>query len=156
MNENERLAAIEDIKALRARFARCMDTKQWVAMHDTISNDCVFDARMEGVVDDLWIGAEDIVANIRRNLETAVSVHHAHMPEIEITSPTTARALWSFNNRGALGHYQDEYALGDDGWRISAMTMTWIHPPSKRLLAERRGQFSPVADLWKTLAARFG
>ena len=38
MNETERLAAIEEIKLLRARFARCMDTKQWVAMHDTIAD----------------------------------------------------------------------------------------------------------------------
>jgi len=145
MNEIDRLAAIEEIKLLRARFARCMDTKQWVAMHDTISNDCVFDARMEGVVDDLWIGAEDIVANIRRTLETAVSVHHAHMPEIEITSSTTAKAIWAMQDflkfPGDLelvgsGHYHEGYEKQADGkWRLKTYKLTrlrvdLIRPPA--------------------------
>ena len=91
MDVLERLTAIEEIKALRARFARCMDTKQWVEMQDTITDDCVFDCRAEGGVDELWIGAKDIVGNIRGSLATAVTVHHAHMPEIEIISPTSAR-----------------------------------------------------------------
>ena len=145
MKEIERLAVIEEIKLLRARFARCMDTKQWVAMHETISNDCVFDARMKGVVDDLWIGAEDIVANIRRTLETAVSVHHAHMPEIEITSPTTAKAIWAMQDflkfPGDLelvgsGHYHEGYEKQADGkWRLKTYKLTrlrvdLIRPPA--------------------------
>jgi NADPH:quinone reductase-like Zn-dependent oxidoreductase len=145
MNETERLAAIEEIKLLRARFARCMDTKQWVAMHDTIADDCVFDARMEGVVDDLWIGAEDIVANIRRTLETAVSVHHAHMPEIEITSPTSAKAIWAMQDflklQGDMeligsGHYHEGYEKQADGkWRLKTYKLTrlrvdLIRPPA--------------------------
>jgi NADPH:quinone reductase-like Zn-dependent oxidoreductase len=142
MNENERLAAIEDIKALRARFARCMDTKKWVEMHDTIAKDCVFDARMEGVVDELWIGAEDIVANIRRTLETAVSVHHATMPEIEITSPTTAKAIWAMDDLlrfpGDLvlvgyGHYHEGYEKQADGkWRLKTYKLTRVHVDLRR------------------------
>ena len=145
MNETERLAAIEEIKLLRARFARCMDTKQWVEMHDTIADDCAFDARMEGVVDHIWIGAADIVANIRRTLETAVSVHHAHMPEIEITSPTTAKAIWAMQDflkfQGDLelvgsGHYHEGYEKQADGkWRLKTYKLTrlrvdLIRPPA--------------------------
>jgi len=145
MDDTERLAAIEEIKLLRARFARCMDTKHWVEMQDTISKDCVFDARMEGVVDDLWIGAEDIVANIRRPLETAVSVHHAHMPEIEITSATTAKAIWAMQDflkfQGDLelvgaGHYHETYEKEADGkWRLKTYKLTrlrvdLIRPPA--------------------------
>jgi NADPH:quinone reductase-like Zn-dependent oxidoreductase len=142
MNETERLAAIEEIKALRSRFARCMDTKQWQQMHDTISNDCVFDARMEGVVDDLWIGAEDIVANIRRTLETAVSVHHATMPDIEITSATTAKAIWAMDDLlrfpGDLvlvgyGHYHEGYEKQADGkWRLKTYKLTRLHVELRR------------------------
>jgi NADPH:quinone reductase-like Zn-dependent oxidoreductase len=142
MNATERLAAIEEIKRLRARFARCMDTKQWVELHDTIADDCVFDARMEGVVDDLWIGAEDIVANIRRTLETAVSVHHATMPEIEITSPTTAKAIWAMDDLlrfpGDLvlvgyGHYHESYEKQADGkWRLKTYKLTRLHVDLQR------------------------
>lgn len=136
MNELERLAAIEEIKALRARFARCMDTKQWLEMQDTITDDCEFDARDGSVVTELWIGAEDIVANIRRSLATAVSVHHAHMPEIEITSPTTAKAIWAMQDLlrfpgmptvelDGFGHYHEGYEKQADGkWRLKTYQLT--------------------------------
>ncbi|MDB5393754.1 MAG: hypothetical protein JWM91_1260 [Rhodospirillales bacterium] len=136
MNELERLSAIEEIKALRARFARCMDTKQWLKMQDTITADCEFDCREEGGVDELWIGAEDIVANIRRSLATAVTVHHAHMPEIEITSPTTAKGIWAMQDLlrfpgmrtvdlVGFGHYHEGYEKQSDGrWRLKSYKLT--------------------------------
>ncbi len=134
MNDIEKLAAIEEIKRLRAKFARSMDTKQWKDMQDTIADDCVFDARDGSVVTELWIGGEDIVANIRRNLETAVSVHHAHMPEIEITSPTTAKGIWAMQDllcfAGGVkligsGHYIEGYEKHADGqWRLKTYQLT--------------------------------
>ncbi len=136
MDEIEKLAAIEAIKALRARFARCMDTKQWLAMQDTITQDCEFDARDGATVTELWIGAEDIVANIRRSLNAAVSVHHAHMPEIEITSPTTARGIWAMWDMlkfagvptvelTGAGHYIEGYEKQADGkWRLKSYRLT--------------------------------
>jgi NADPH:quinone reductase-like Zn-dependent oxidoreductase len=136
MDTLERLAAIEAIKALRARFARAMDTKQWREMEDTITDDCAFDCREEGGVDALWIGAEDIVANIRRSLATAITVHHAHMPEIEITSPTTAEGVWAMQDLlrfpglatvdlVGFGHYHETYEKQSDGeWRLKSYKLT--------------------------------
>ncbi len=136
MTELERLIAIEEIKALRARFARCMDTKQWLAMQDTITDDCEFDARDGATVTELWIGAEDVVANIRRSLDSAVSVHHAHMPEIEITSPTTAKGIWAMWDLlrfsgvptvelTGVGHYIEGYEKQADGkWRLKSYKLT--------------------------------
>ncbi len=136
MDNTERLAAIEEIKRLRARFARCLDTKQWTEMEDTIADDCLFDARDGATVTELWVGAEDIVANIRRSLENAVSVHHAHMPEIEIILPTTARGLWAmqdflrFPGHATVdlvgsGHYHETYEKQSDGkWRLKTYKLT--------------------------------
>ena len=89
---------LQAVKQLRARFARCMDTKDWDGMRATIAADCVFDAGQEANVEELWHGPADIVANIRRNLASATSVHHAHMPEITITSPTTATGIWAMQD----------------------------------------------------------
>jgi NADPH:quinone reductase-like Zn-dependent oxidoreductase len=86
------------------------------------------------VVTELWIGAEDIVANIRRALETAVTVHHAHTPEIEITSPSTATGIWAMQDylrfpggvdlMGA-GHYIEGYEKQTDGkWRLKTYQLT--------------------------------
>ncbi len=136
MDTTEKLVAIEEIKALRARFARCLDTKKWREMENTITADCEFDCREEGGVDELWIGAEDIVANIRRSLATAITVHHAHMPEIEITSPTTASGVWAMHDLlrfpgmptvdlVGFGHYHETYEKQADGhWRLKTYKLT--------------------------------
>jgi len=136
LDNTETLVAIEEIKRLRARFARCLDTKQWKEMEDTITDDCVFDARDGATVTQLWRGAEDIVANIRRSLENATSVHHAHMPEIEITSPTTAKGLWAMQDYLRFpgyatvdlvgsGHYHETYEKQADGkWRLKTYQLT--------------------------------
>jgi hypothetical protein len=147
----EELTALEDIRRLKARYTLLLDAQEWDRLRELFTDDCRFSV---GSGD--YGRPEDFIDNLRVNLAGDSHVHVASMPLIELTSPTTARALWSFNNRGALGHYQDEYRLDDGGWRVSAMTMTWIHPPSESLLAQRRGQFAPVADLWKALARRFG
>ena len=31
-------------------------------------------------------------------LQDVVTVHHGHMPEIELTSPTTARGIWAMED----------------------------------------------------------
>jgi NADPH:quinone reductase-like Zn-dependent oxidoreductase len=144
VDTTEKLVAIKEIEALRARFARCMDTKQWVEMEDTIAADCEFDARDGTTVTALWIGAADIVANIRRNLENAVSTHHSHMPEIEITSPTTARGIWAMYDilrfpgvptveLEGYGHYHETYEKQADGkWRLKTYKLTRLRVDVRR------------------------
>ncbi len=114
----ERLLAIEDIKQLKARYFRLMDQKNWDAFEKLFTPDVVFDLR-EAIFardqvtkeilksGDLLVRAEQVVdkdwmqrgaANVRRWEETiltgVVTAHQGHMPEIEITSPTTARGYW--------------------------------------------------------------
>jgi hypothetical protein len=131
----ENLLAIEEIKKLRARFARSMDTKDWAGMKATIAPDCRFDAGQEANVEELWIGPDDIVANIRRNFVGCTSVHHAHTPEIELTSATTAKGLWAMQDvlRWAgpppveligAGHYHETYVLRDGRWLIQSFKLT--------------------------------
>lgn len=135
MTEIEKLVAIEEIKQVRARFARTMDTKDWRSMEATLTPDCIFDFTQEAGTDELVAGAEDIVAEIRRNLVYATSVHHAHMPEIEITSPTTAKGIWAMQDLlrfpgnptvslVGFGHYHETYERDAGGWRIKTFKLT--------------------------------
>lgn len=135
MTPTEQLAAIEAIKQLRARFARSMDTRDWEAMRATIAEDCAFDAGQEANVEELWHGPADIVANIRRNFVGCTSVHHAHMPEITLTSATTATGIWAMQDllRWAgpprvdlvgFGHYHESYVCRDGRWQIQRFKLT--------------------------------
>jgi hypothetical protein len=78
-------------------------------------------------------GRDQFVKNVSRTLTGVVSVHHGHMPELELTSATTARGIWAMADelywpdgrvtKGA-GHYEEEYAFVDGAWRIARLRLT--------------------------------
>lgn len=135
MTPVDRLLAIEEIKQLRGRFARCMDTKDWAGMRATLADDCVFDAGQEVNVEEFWHGAWDIVANIRRSLIHATSVHHAHTPEIELIDADTATGIWAMQDQlrwpgpplvemNGNGHYHETYVRRDGRWLMKSFKLT--------------------------------
>jgi hypothetical protein len=147
----EELAAVEEVRRLKARYALLLDAQEWDRLRQLFTDDARFSV---GSGD--YDSPDGFIGNLRASLAGESHVHVASMPLIELTGPGRAHALWSFSNRGALGHYQDEYVLTDAGWRIAAMTMTWIIPPSEELLRDRRGAFAGVADRWRALARTWG
>ena len=141
MSDLERLTAIEAIKQLKARYFRCMDTKDWAGLTAVFAPDAELDMRGEAAdkskaADGLVVGGAKIGAFIRNAVIDLVTVHHGHMPEIEITSATTAKGIWAMEDilrwpdgasiktlRGH-GHYHETYRRLDDGWRIQTSTLT--------------------------------
>jgi hypothetical protein len=126
---------IEAIKQLKARYFRCMDTKDWDGMRQVFAQDVHIDTSGDGggIQDD----ADDFMAMLRSNIEDVVTVHHGHMPEITLTSDTTATGIWAMEDHlwwpeGAplkhlhgYGHYHETYERGADGtWRIKSLLLT--------------------------------
>jgi hypothetical protein len=135
----ERLLALEEIKWLKARYWRFMDTKQWDMLLDVFTPDAELDARGAGPSGGTAGGRAEVVAYIRSHVGLATTVHHGHQPEIELTSDTTARGVWAFEDLlqwhdgqslGGVtsihgwGHYHDRYEKAEDGWRIAFTSMT--------------------------------
>src|SRR4051812_28083596 len=87
---------IEAIRRLKARYFRTMDTKDWAAMRDVFADDVVVDTTASGgnVVE----GADEFVELISGLLDGATTVHHGHMPEIDVTSPSTATGIWALHD----------------------------------------------------------
>ena len=122
---------LEGIKQLKARYFRTMDTKDWDAMRKVFAADVVVDTTSSGgnVVE----GAEEFIAFLRAALQDVVTVHHGHMPEIELTSATTAKGIWAMEDHlkwpngrelHGYGHYHETYELIGAGWRIKTLTLT--------------------------------
>ena len=89
-----RLTAIEDIRALKARYFRCMDEKDWPGLQAVFAPDLVADFRdSTGTRNEALLthGAALYVTNLAPILQNITTTHHGHMPEIEITSPTFTR-----------------------------------------------------------------
>jgi hypothetical protein len=126
----QRLLDIEAIKQLKARYFRCMDQKQWDGWAEVFARDAVLEVPEANMVTH---GRGAIVASVSALLEGARTVHHGHMPEIEVTGAGTARGTWAMfdyvewppgddGQRVGLqgfGHYVEEYVREDGEWRIS-------------------------------------
>jgi hypothetical protein len=140
MEAAEEFLAIEEIKRLKARYFRCMDTKDWSGFAQVFTVDAVMDMSEEAgaAPDDLshiTHGAADIAAMAEAGMKGVQTVHHGHMPEIEILSRTTARGIWAMEDRlrwesgpvrnlHGFGHYHDTYERGAQGWRIASTSLT--------------------------------
>jgi hypothetical protein len=125
---------LEAIKKLKARYFRLMDTKDWDAMRLLFVDDVTVDTTASG--GGVHTSADELIAFLREVLGDAVTVHHGHMPEIEITSPTTATGIWAladvvlFGNGTRLtghGHYHESYVKTGDEWLIATSTLTRLH-----------------------------
>ena len=125
---------LEAIKQLKARYFRTMDTKNWEAMREVFTDDLVTDTTESG--GGVIKGADEFVDFLRQTLADAVTVHHGHMPEITVTSSTTASGIWALQDlivwpNGlrllGFGHYHETYDKTDGEWRISRLTLTRLH-----------------------------
>jgi len=127
----QRLLDIEEIKQLKARYFRGMDTKQWDAWGQVFTSDAVMEIPEANMI---VTGRDEIVKAVSTVLVGTTTVHHGHMPEIEITSPTTATGIWAMEDYvdwgadgGAFrgyGHYHETYEKVDGQWRITSSTLT--------------------------------
>ncbi len=141
MTELEILAAMAQIQALKARYFRAMDMKDWPALEAVFAPDLIADFRESvGGFDEslLTHGAAAYVAKLAPLLEGVATVHHGHMPEISVHSPTSACGVWGmedtlwvpegsplpFRRLHGWGHYHERYVRLDEGWRIQAIRLT--------------------------------
>lgn len=131
VNSTAVLLEIEAIKRLKARYCRYLDTKEWTAWRRLFTDDFVSDTSKAGgkVIE----GADDFVAFTRKSLRSQATVHQVHAPEIELTSPTTARGVWALEdvvrfgpgvNLRGYGHYTETYRKLDDDWLIASSALT--------------------------------
>ena len=132
-----RLEAIEEIKQLKARYFRMMDTKDWEGFAAVFCDNVEIDVRDDGA--GVTRGADKFVAGVKAAIGDALTVHHGHTPEITLTSATTATGIWAMEDRvwwppggpvsyiHGFGHYHEIYEKTADGWRIKSMTLTRLH-----------------------------
>jgi hypothetical protein len=147
MMEAEKLIAIENIRKLKAAYFRCMDTKAWDELAEVFTPDAVFDVRgalempksdAEYAREPVVVGRAAIVDYISAGLAPLISVHHGHMPEIDILSASEAKAIWPMSDmlippaggpfkvfRG-YGHYRETYRK-DQSWRIATLQLRRLY-----------------------------
>ena len=166
----EDLASIEEIKQLKAQYCYCIDYKDSSRFASLFTPDAradlsgslvgrhpvtneripvpglsfeLLDAMTEAF-DWPLIGREAIQSLGEALPLDAISAHHIFVPEIELTSETTAKAIWPMEDYVWLpegspvrylhgfGHYRETYKrLDDDRWYIDTLNYTRIYTNSR-------------------------
>jgi hypothetical protein len=143
----ERLWEMEQIKQLKARYLRFLDTRHWKEFRELFTDDFVWYLPQGDGKTIRNPTADDFVKYQSGNFDSArvISVHQGKMPEIELVSDTTARGIWEMSDwvdhpKGRAiqgwGYYYEEYEKGRDGkWRIKSIRLVRLRvddvPPSK-------------------------
>lgn len=130
----------EAIRRLKARYCRFLDTKDYEAWKALFAPDVVVKLDMaistggaDGQTAPDLNGLDEFVPVVLGGVEHAQTKHHVHTPEIDLTSDTTASAIWAmedlllFPDGGELfgaGHYHETYEKRDGGWVITSLHLT--------------------------------
>ena len=138
MNDLERLLAIEEIKRLKARYFYGIDHQDWeLWRREAWAPDA------ELVVGEMGYkvsGRDALIEWVAGQSVGQVSVHHGHMPDIEILSDSEATGVWAMEDRiwrakehplngeyaevHGWGHYRERYVKLTEGWRIRSTELT--------------------------------
>ena len=123
----EDLVELELIKRLKYKYLRCLDQKLWDEMAECFVPDATA-AYSGGKYS--YQGRDAILEFLVKSMgeDSFLSSHRVHHPEIDLSSPTTARGVWALEDvvvdtkweitiRGAA-FYTDDYVKQDGVWRI--------------------------------------
>jgi hypothetical protein len=150
----EELKIIDDVRQLKARYFRFLDTKDWEGFADVFCRDATADYRTGTAVDpedgsqeaalsaDFVVrGGREIMALVRDAVGESTTVHHGHCHEVWVDSPDAARGVIAMvdiitNSRtGELllegyGHYHETYRREGDAWRIASLRLSRLRVTS--------------------------
>jgi hypothetical protein len=138
MDNLQWLVDLEKIKRLKAKYFRCVDTQDMAGFGSCFTPDArlEFDfapadggAKVESLVLD---GRDALVEFWGSTFSTARSVHHGHMPEIDIHTEEQASGIWAMEDIieypdstiQGYGHYHETYRKVDGEWLISSLHLT--------------------------------
>lgn len=149
MDDITELKAIEDIRHLEARYARYADEKRWADLADLFVEEGTFvSLDVEGNVLVEMMSRAGIAARLgAANSGDVTPLHQLLTSEIEVLSPTTAKAIWAmadivirgedaipkpgtagsvppFRTMRGYGHYHVTYTKVDGTWYIANRRQT--------------------------------
>ena len=146
MTDVETLAAIAGIRALKSRYCRFMDEKNWTGWGELFAPDATLETPEDLAPGDLpkVTGRAAIVAHVSGSVGQAVTCHHVHEPEIELTSDAAAKGIWGMEDLviwpepvvspidpirklQGWGHYRETYERRDGRWYIKTLLLTRLH-----------------------------
>jgi ketosteroid isomerase-like protein len=142
MDALNQLLAIEAIRAVKARYCRLLDSKDWTGFAALFTEDAVMDVSQDTGNPPIS-GIEAIVAQVRFAVDHAATSHQVHTPEITLEGPDCAQGLWAMQDRvvwqagkspvpgvasiTGYGQYHETYRREHGIWKIAALRLSRFH-----------------------------
>lgn len=142
MDVLQTLVAVDEIKSLKARYCRFLDTKDWDGLATLFLEDAILDVQQDTGNPPIH-GRAAIIAQIKFAVIEAASSHQVHTPEIALSSDTTAEGMWAMQDRvvwqpgkspipgiasiTGYGQYHETYRKSPDGWKFASLRLTRFH-----------------------------
>lgn len=118
---------------LKARYCRCLDTKDWDGYAAVFTEDLVLDTTGSGGY--RIEGRDAAVAAVRGSVEAAITTHHVHSPEIRVNGDE-GTGVWAMQDRNiwpngrkllGFGHYHERYRRVRGEWKIAESRLTRLN-----------------------------
>jgi len=142
MDAVQTLLAIEAIRAVKARYCRLLDTKDWAGFAALFTDDAVMDVS-EDTGNPPITGIPAIVVQVRFAVDDAATSHQVHTPEITLTDEDAAQGVWAMQDRvvwqtgkspipgvasiTGYGQYHEAYRREGDDWKIASLRLSRFH-----------------------------
>jgi len=121
---------IEEIKQVKYRYLRALDTKHWDDFAETLTDDVVGDYGSSLGKKLHFTSRSELVEFMRSAMPAGIiTEHHVSHPEITVEGDT-GRAIWYLQDKVIVpehhfmlfgaAFYRDTYRLTDHGWKICA------------------------------------
>lgn len=132
------LAAVTDpaaetaaVELLKATYFNDVDTKNWAALRQLFAPDAVVDTT--GSLGPLFPNRDSFIVFTALTLSAINTRHQGYDPQIDLTSDTTASAVWTMQDRLSIaglvtihgyGHYADNYEKVNGQWLVTHSVLT--------------------------------
>lgn len=151
------LIALEEIRALKHRYLRSIDLKQWDELAETLAEDATTDyGSPSGGRPLAFTGRDEIVSYMREQLGSGMTtVHHCTSPEITIDGDH-ATGSWCLSDTVLVpryevaiigsAYYEDRYRRVDGAWKIAHTGYNRLY--EAKLSFADLPSFRLTADMW--------
>ncbi|MEW2498552.1 nuclear transport factor 2 family protein [Streptomyces nodosus] len=135
----EQLLELETIKEIMARYVRFGETGDWTSFRALFTEDFAYraDAGPRASADASPViaveGRDTFVNAMESLLDGVVAVHQISLPEVMLTSPTTATSTWAIHDYiktpkvgtfKGWGHITQQYVKINGEWKIRSSHTT--------------------------------
>ena len=134
----KQLTAFEEIRLVKARYCRFIDTQQWESFARLFAHDASLTFyEVGGSVLHRFTDLERFLASTIETLSNARSIHQVHNSEIQLSTAGSASAIWSMEDRisytdgvprsfrrlHGFGHYYETLQFTNGKWLIKTLEL---------------------------------